>query len=196
MASTFRFTKEIDLFLNIYRVIDNDHIILGEYCSDPDRQYIKCDNKEIEIQTISGFFKKTKYLLIDLQNGNQQIGNFNLLGIGIDYYWKDVPSSPNGTLVLNNVVYNFRRIAPAIRESFLKKDTHGYFRFRLYSVTGTDYAEYDLKMEMSIWKKPGAAINKPFEGTVETNMKNFPVVLAACFLMEYEFRHDGESGGE
>lgn len=195
MASTFRFIKEIDLYLNVYRVIDNDHTILGEYYSDRDRQYVKCNDNEIEIQTISKLFKKTKYLLIDAQNGNKQIGSFNLLGIGIGYYWKDVPSSPNGTLMLNNVVYNFRRIAPAVRESFFKKDTYGYFRFRLYSVTGIDYAEYDLKMEMSIWKRPGAANNKPFEGTVETNMKNFPAVLAACFLMEYEFRHDGESEG-
>ena len=166
---------------SLYKIIDKEGSIAAQFYYLPTKQFIQIDGKEITVSVIEKFLKKTQYQLID---NNQQVGEYKFNHNALCVFWQDVPSEPNGTVTLNNMVYNFRRISTGIRSLRLKKETWGHFKFRLYAVMGDVYAEYTLKMEQLNWLRTGFVNHHPFTGSIETNSENIMVVVAAFYLME------------
>lgn len=173
--------------LRLYTLLDDQNQLIGQFFYYPKEQIIIVNDQEISIEVAPKFFKKTKYLLVDKKD-SKQVGEYNILGgYGINHFWQDIPSSPTGTLTLGDTVFNFRRIPPAIRYSFLKQDTWGYFKFHLYAIKGTEFYEYSLKMDIPVWSKSHYTKYRPFVGTIESNSDNVLAILAGLYLMEMEF---------
>jgi hypothetical protein len=85
------------------------------------------------------------------------------------------------------MVYNFRRISSGVRSLAFKKETWGYFKFRLYAVLGDAYVDYTLNIEQLTWYRTGNVNGLPFSGAIETNAENILVIAAAFYLMERVF---------
>jgi hypothetical protein len=177
--------------LRLYKVINSEGNIAGQFFYYPKKQFIAIDGNEIEVKVIEKFFKKTQYPLIDTKS-NGQIGEIKYFGGPISYFWQDVPSLPNGTITLDDIVFNFRRIPAAVRSIPFKQDTWGHFKFRLYAIKGDKYANYTLKMDVPAWRTIGFNYI-PFTGTIETNFENITAIVAAFYLMEYEFELQDET---
>jgi hypothetical protein len=173
--------------LRLYKVFDDKNQLIGQYHHYPKRQIINFEEKEISIEVISGFLKKRKHFLIDKKD-KKQVGEFEITGgFGINYFWKDVPSSPAGTIKYGNKLLNFRRIPTGINYSFLKPETREYFKFRLYATKGNEFYEYSLKIDFQARGKPYPVKYKPFSGTIESNSCDIFAILAGLYLMEMEF---------
>lgn len=185
----YAFTKELidGYWLRQYNFFDATGELAGQFNYDGERQYLQYDDTEIEVEVISKLFKKTRYLLVDSRS-KTTVGEYQLLGTGISLFWQDVPSSPNGTITLNDAVYNFRSLSTGIMPSLLQPESWGHYKFRLYAVRGDQFAEYTLKVALPFLKNMGIE-NYPFTGTVETNFASMKPVLAACYLIEWEFKH-------
>lgn len=200
----FRFTKELignsstnrpDKQLKLYKIFDDREVLRGQFFYYPEKQIISFENREILIEVGSKFFKKTKYLLTDKKDG-KQVGEYEISGgIGISLFWQDVPTLPTGKVILNNMVFNFRRIAPDVSYSSLKQEYWNYFKFRLYAVKGDEFYDYSLKLDTSIVSKSNLVKHRPFIGAIESNSDNVFAILAGLYLMEIEFdNEDGDIG--
>ena len=179
-----------------YKILDAKNNLLGQFFHSSEEPLIYVGDKEISIDTVSKFLKKTKHFLVDNKD-RKQIGEYEILGgHGIDHFWKDIPSSPTGTIKLNDTLFNFRRVAPDVRYSFLKQETWGYFKFRLYAIERKEFYEYCLKMDVPIYDKPNQTKWRPFLGTIESNSDNILAILAGLYLMEIEFAfEDSKNNG-
>lgn len=188
----YTFTKEIlnDPLTNtnsphsqlcLYKIIDNEGNTAAQFHYYPKKQFIEIDSQEITVSVIEKFFKKTQYLLID---NNQPVGEYKFIDSAMRLFWQDVPSEPNGILTFNDMVFNFRRVPAAVRALRFKKDTWGFYKFRLYGINGDTYAEYTLKMDQLTWQRYG---HIPFTGAIETNADNIMIVVSAFYLMERVF---------
>lgn len=173
--------------LRLYKILDEKDQLLGQFFYYPKEQIINFDDKEISIEVSSQFLKKTKHFLVDKKE-NKQVGEYEIYGgFGVNHFWQDVPSSPTGTIKLADTVFNFRRIPPDIKYSFLNQETWGYFKFRLYAIYGQEFYEYSLKMDIPVWSKPHSIKYRPFIGTIESNSDNVFAILAGLLFMEVEF---------
>lgn len=192
----FKFSKELidkdstnrpSKQLKLYKLLDETNQLLGQFFYNPKEQIINFDDREISIEVVSKFLKKTKYFLVDRKD-NKQVGEYEVFGgYGVNHFWQDVPSSPTGTIKLGDTVFNFRRIPTDIKYSLLKQDTWGYFKFRLYTIKGEEFYEYSLKMDIPVWSKSHYTKYRPFVGTIESNSDNVFAILAGLYLMEVEF---------
>ncbi len=201
----YKFSKElIDEYpgdkpyrqLRLYKILDNKKQIVGQFYYYADEQYFLFGDKQISIEVISKLFKKTRYNLVN-QSKQIQIGNYEIFGgFGIARFWEDVPSTPTGTINVDNKKYNFRRIPADIEYSFFKKATWGYFKFRLYATKGNEFYEYSLKMDIPSFSKVHYTNYRPFTGEIESNSDNILVMLAGFYLMEIEFEFEDNKNGE
>ena len=192
----FKFSKELidkdstnrpSKQLRLYKLLDERNQLLGQFFYNPKEQIINYDDREISIEVVSKFLKKTKYFLVDRKD-NKQVGEYEIFGgYGVNHFWQDVPSSPTGTIKLGDTVFNFRRIPADIKYSFLKQETWGYFKFRLYAIKGKEFYEYSLKMDIPVLSKPHFTKYRPFFGTIVSNSDNVFAMLAGLYLMEVEF---------
>jgi hypothetical protein len=192
----FKFSKELidkdstnrpSKQLRLYKILDDKNQLLGQFLYYPKEQVISFNDREISIEVVSKFLKKTKYFLVDKKD-NKQVGEYEIFGgFGVSHFWQDVPSSPTGTIKLGDTIFNFRRIPTDIRYSFLKQDTWGYFKFRLYTIKGKEFYEYSLKMDIPVLSKSHYTKYRPFVGTIESNSDNVFAILAGLYLMEVEF---------
>jgi hypothetical protein len=174
--------------LMLYKVIDDNDQIVGQFYFYRDEQYFVFDNTQISIEVISKLFKKTKYNLL---NNNKPIGNYEIFGGGgIDRFYQDVPSNPTATINIGDQKYNFRRIPAAVEYSFFKQETWGYFKFRLYAVKGNEFYDYSLKMDIPFLSKANYTKYRPFVGQIESNSDNMLVMLAGIYLMDIEFEYE------
>lgn len=169
---------------SLYKIIDDEGSIVAQLYYLPDKQFIEIDGKEITVSVIEKFLRKTQYLLIE---NNQPIGAYKFNHSGLFPFWQDIPSDPNGTVIFNNLVFNFRRVSTGVRSLQFKKETWGHFKFRLYAVIGDAYAEYTLKMDQLNWLRAGFINHHPFSGAIETNSTNLFIVVSAFYLMERVF---------
>jgi hypothetical protein len=201
----FKFSKELIVIdaanrpseqLRLYKVADENDQLLGQLFYYQDQQIIAFDDRKISIEVMRKFLKKSTYFLVDKRD-NTQVGEYKVLGgFGVNYFWQDVPSSPTGTISMGDKSFVFRRIPPDISHSIFKRETWGYFKFRLYANKGQEFYEYSLKMDIPLWSKPYYTRYQPFVGTIESNADNVFAILAGLYLMEMEFkfedtRHDG-----
>ena len=118
----FKFSKELidkdstnrpSKQLRLYKLLDERNQLLGQFFYNPKEQIINYDDREISIEVVSKFLKKTKYFLVDRKD-NKQVGEYEIFGgYGVNHFWQDVPSSPTGTIKLGDTVFNFRRIISA-----------------------------------------------------------------------------------
>lgn len=181
--------------LRLYKISDDKDRLLGQFFYYPKEQIINFNDREISIEVVSKFLKKTKYFLVD-KNDNRQVGEYEILGgFGINPFWKDVPSSPIGTIKLDNALFNFRRIPADIKYSFFRQETWGYFKFRLYAVKGQEFYEYSLKMDIPALSKPNYTKYRPFVGTIASNSDNIFAILAGLYLIEMEFDYEDKVDG-
>ena len=180
-------TKRPSKQLRLYKISDDKDQLLGQFFYYPKEQIINFDDREISIEVVSKFLKKTKYFLVDKKD-SKQVGEYEIFGgFGVNHFWRDVPSSPTGTIKLDDTVFNFRRIPSDIKYSFLKRETWGYFKFRLYAIKGHEFYEYSLKMDIPVSSKPHFTKYRPFVGTIESSSDNVFAILAGLYLMEVEF---------
>lgn len=193
----YTFTKEIlnDPLTNtnsrhsqlcLYKIVDNKGNTAAQFHYYPKKQFIEIEGKEFAVSEIERFFKATKYLLIDAGK-NQPVGEYKFNDSAIHFFWEDVPTEPNGTILLDDMVYYFRRIRSGVRSLRLRKETWGHFKFRLYAVKGDMYAEYTLKIDQPGWRQSMCVNLHSLNGTIETNTQNILVVVAAFYLMERVF---------
>ena len=192
----FKFSKELidtdttnrpNKQVRLYKILDGKDQLLGQFFYYPKEQVIYFSDREISIEVVSKFFKKTKFFLVDKKDNNQ-VGEYEIFGgFGVNHFWQDVPSSPTGTIKLGDALFNFRRIPSDIKFSFLKQETWGHFKFRLYAIKGQEFYEYNLKMDIPVWSKPHYTKYRPFVGTIESNSDNIFTILAGLYLMEVEF---------
>ncbi len=192
----FKFSKELidkdstnrpSKQLRLYKIWDDKNQLLGQFLYYPKEQVINFNNREISIEVVSKFLKKTKHFLVDKKD-NKQVGEYEVFGgFGVNHFWQDVPSSPTGTIKLGDTLFNFRTIPADIKYSFLKQETWGYFKFRLYATKGLEFYEYSLKMDIPVWSKPHYTKYGPFVGTIASNFDNVFAILAGLYLMEVEF---------
>ncbi|MBK7885635.1 MAG: hypothetical protein IPJ81_18995 [Chitinophagaceae bacterium] len=145
----FKFSKELIGLpnkptnqLRLYKLLDDNNQVVGQFFYYPKEKLICFGDRELSIEVITKFMKKTKYFLVD-KNNNKQIGEYEIFGgSGTNTFWQDVPSLPTGTIKIDGILFNFRRIPTGIKYSFLKQDTWGYFKFRLYAIKGQEFYEY------------------------------------------------------
>ena len=192
----FKFSKELidsnptnrpNKQLRLYKLLDGKDQLIGQFFYYPREQIITFEDREISIEVVSTFLKKNKYFLVDKKD-NEQVGEFEILGgFGINHFWQDVPSSPTGTVKLGDTLFNFRRIPADIKYSFLKQQTWGYFKFRLYAIKGKEFYEYSLKMDIPVLSKSHYTKYRPFVGIIVSNSDNIFAILAGLYLMEVEF---------
>jgi hypothetical protein len=192
----FKFSKELigndttnrpNKQLRLYKILDDKDQVIGQFFNYPKEQIINFGDREISVEIVSKFLKKTKYFLVDKKDA-KQLGEYEILGgFGVNHFWQDVPSSPTGIITLGETVFNFRRIPADIKYSFFKQETWGYFKFRLYTIKGKEFYEYSLKMDIPVWSKSHYTKYRPFVGTIESNSDNVFAILAGLFLMEVEF---------
>lgn len=176
-------------------VTKEDNEIAGRFFYYPQEQFLKFNDTEIRIENIQKIFKKTRRLLIHAQS-NERLGEYEILGGGINYSWKDVPYPPNATVRLNNNDYNFRRVAPDIPYWPFDRSTWGQYKFFLYALKGDEFVEYALAMDKPVWQRPRSTNLLPFEGTIQTNSNNMVLLLSGFYLIEAEFEHeDSENSG-
>jgi hypothetical protein len=195
----FKFSKELidtgstnrpSEQLRLYKIVDDKDQLLGQFFYYPKEQIINFHNREISIEVVSKFLKKTKYFLVDRKDNNH-VGEYEIFGgFGVNRFWQDVPSSPTGTIKLGDTLFNFRRIPADTKYSFLKQETWGYFKFRLYAIKGQEFYEYSLKMDIPVWSKPHYTNYRPFTGTIVSNSDNIFAILAGLYLMEVEFNFE------
>ncbi|MGN6437613.1 MAG: hypothetical protein ACTHMM_13820 [Agriterribacter sp.] len=195
----FKFSKELIVNntengpneqLRLYKIMDNKDQLMGQFFYYPKEQIINFNDRKISIEVVSKFLKKTKYFLVDNKD-NKKVGEYEVLGgFGINYFWQDVPSSPTGTIQLIDTLFNFRRIPTDIKYSFSKKETWGYFKFRLYAIKGEEFYDYSLKIDIPVWSKPHFTKYRSFVGTIVSNADNVFAMLAGLYLMEIEFDYE------
>ena len=201
----FKFSKELidngsantpSKQLRFYKIMDDKNQVIGQFFYYPKEQKINFGDREISIEVVSKFLKKTIRFLIDKKD-NKQVGEYEIFGgHGVNYFWEDVPSLPTGKIKLGDQVFNFRRISTGIESSFFKQDTWGYFKFRLYTIKGNEFYEYSLKLDIPVWSKPHNTKYRPFVGTIDSNCDNVFAILAGLYLMEVEFEfEDTENSG-
>jgi hypothetical protein len=193
---TLRFTKEIipnqynssaSLYgrPRVYKVFDENGSLIGESHHDT-QQYFTYNSEEIRIDGGTSFFTKTRHTIRNATIG-QRIGEITINGFGMSRFWQDVPSDPNSKVIIGRDEFYFRRIAPDVEPFFLKRNTWGYYRFRLYALKSEVYAEYSLKMAVPIFNNKNYIKFRPFEGSVETNFVDLLPMFTAFSLMEGEF---------
>ena len=195
----FKLTKElIDEYpddkpyrqLRLYKVFRDEGQIVGQFFYYTDEQYFIFDDTQISIEVILKLFKKTKYNLLDKKK-QIQIGDYEIFGgFGINRFWQDVPSTPTGLINIGYKKYNFRRIPAEVENSFFKKATWGYCKFRLYETKGNEFYEYSLKMDIPVLSKAHFTKYRPFVGEIESNSENLLIILAGLYLMDIEFEFE------
>lgn len=196
---TYKFSKELveinatsrqSKQLRLYKIFDDKDRLAGEFFIYPKQYLIRFNDREITIEVISKFLKKTKHFLVDKKD-HEKVGEYEVFGgNGVNHFWQDVPSSPTGTIKLGDSLFHFRRIPPDVRRAFLKPDTWGYFKFRLYAVKGEEFYEYSLKIDIPAWSNRYFFKFEPFVGTIESNADNVFAILAGLYLMELEFEFE------
>lgn len=183
-------TKRPDNQLRLYKILDDKDQLIGQFFYYPKEQIIKFSDREISIEVFTKFLKKTKSFLIDKKD-NRQVGEYEIFGgSGVNHFWQDAPSSPTGIITIGDTTFNFRRIPPNIKYSFLNQDTWSYFKFRLYSIKGTEFYQYSLKMDIPVLRNANYIKYTPFVGIIESNANNIFAILAGLFLMEVEFDYE------
>ena len=186
-----RFFIRPDSQLRLYKITDEQGLILAEFHHGNYEQLVKAESKEIKIEPIKRLFKKAKLLLLDGKD-HTQIGEMQINGQGISHFWKDVPSDPNAVITFGGVDYYFRRIQPDIKYDWFKKASWGHFKFILYSTKGEDAAYFSLKMDIPIISKPNYTKYRPFEGIIESSFSNLSVIALAFYLFELEFEAEDQ----
>lgn len=179
---------KLDKQLKVYKLFDANNQAIGWFFHYPNKQIIRIGDRDIYIETISSFRKKKCFLVDKIEK--KQIGEYGIFGGGTNYFWQDVPSSPNAIIKIDEVQFNFRRVLPDVSYSLLKKEYFNYFKFRLYAVKGNEFYEYSLKMDYPIRKKPYYSRYQPFVGTIESNSDNIFPILCGFYLIEKEFDYE------
>src|ERR1044072_7771000 len=184
MTKQYTFTREIlndhvrhtknSGKLRLYKIIDSEGNIAAQFYSYPKKQVIEVNGKEIVVSVVEKFFKETKYLLIDSEK-NEPIGEYKYFGAEISYFWQDVPTEPNGTITLDDILFYFRRIP--VGSSPFDQEPPGYYHFRLYAVMGDEYADYKLNISPSTWLNARSNTSCSFAGAIETNSKNITAMV-------------------
>ena len=176
--------------LRLYKLIDENEKVVGQFFYYTDRQYFIFGKTNISIEVISNLFKKTIYNLVDCNTKNK-IGEYEIFGgRGIDRFWQDAPSKPTASIYVDDKKLNFRRITADVDYSFFRKETWGYFKFKLYATKGNEFYYYTLKMDVPIISKSNYTKFRSFSGQVETNSNNILIILAGLYLMDVEFDYE------
>ena len=201
----YKFSKEvIDEYaddkpyeqLRLYKLLNENDQIIGQFFYYSNRQYFVFGKTKILVEVISKIFKKTVYNLIDY-NTNQKVGEYEIFGgRGIDRFWQDVPSIPTATIHIEDKKFNFRRISADINFSTFKKETWGYFKFKLYATKGNEFYDYTLKMDIPVFSKANYHKYRPFVGQIESNSNNILIILAGMYLMDIEFEYEDNKNDE
>jgi hypothetical protein len=172
--------------LRLYKIFDEQDVILGQFFFYHTEQYLTFANKEIAVETTSRILKKSQHILVDKSDG-QQIGQYELYKTGLstsEYFIFN-----QFLLKIDDKTYILERQKPDAKRNFFKIETWGHFKFRLYSKASQEYAEYSLKMDIPAWNRPSHKyIN--FTGTIETNMTDIFPILSAFYLFEIKFDNE------
>jgi hypothetical protein len=176
--------------LRLYQVWEGNKL-WGQFFHYPEKHFFKVEDKEVSIEVISKWFQKCKYLLNDDME-NKLIGKYEIFNMRMIPFLAYEPLPPDASVTINDKLYYFRRLNPDIPSDLIKQETWGHFKFRLYAIKGNEYADYCLKMDIPIISKPNYTNNRPFTGTIETNIEDKLTILSALYLMEFAFKEEDQ----
>lgn len=175
---------------SVYTVYTIAGTLAGQFSLYHKEKTIRFEGTEISLEINKPFFRNPTFLLIDRKSG-ESIGGYRIFSNGnSSFHLMGSAYLPTGMLTLNNTQYNFRRIVPDVKYSFFKRDTWGYFKFRLEAIYGQEFYEYDMKVDVQSRNKPYHLRRGSFSGMISSNQENFAALFAGFYLMEVEFAYE------